>query len=175
MRCTSSARVRGVVAQVVRRHDAEAVDQRARELEPLGDVVAVLREKPWQHVVPVDLDVADPGEVVEPRVVEVDRLRSDAQPPGEQALEADRDVAQTHRSVALLEQGAGHDADRVGEVDDPRVLCRMLAHGVGDVEHDRHGAQRLREAAGAGGLLTHAVARQRERLVARASGLTAYP
>ena len=38
---------------------------------------------------------------------------------------------------------------------------------LGDVEHHRHGAQRLREPAGAGRLLPDAPARQRQRLVAQ--------
>ena len=36
---------------------------------------------------------------------------------------------------------------------------------LGDVEHDRHRAQRLGQAAGAGGLLADAAALERERLV----------
>ena len=43
----------------------------------------------------------------------------DAELRGEAALEADRDVAQPDRPVALVEQGLGDDPDRVGEVDDP--------------------------------------------------------
>ncbi len=75
--------------------------------------------------------------------------------------------------MALLQQCARHDADRVGEVDDPRVVGGALAHRLGDVEDDGHRAQRLGEPAGAGGLLPDAVAHQRERLVAGARPLPA--
>ena len=46
----------------------------------------------------------------------------------------------------------GDDAGRVGEVDDPGVR-RQLFHPTGDIQHHRNGAQRLGEAADAGGLL----------------------
>ena len=49
--------------------------------------------------------------------------------------------------------------------------ARPLDDLVGDVEHDRHGAHRLRETARAGGLLTDAAARQRCRLVVQPRGL----
>ena len=97
-------------------------------------------------------------------MVEVDVVRRHAEQRGELALEADRDVAQPHRPVSRPEQGAGDDADRVGEVDDPRVRVGA-AYPFGDVEHDRHRAQRLGEAARAGGLLAHAAALQRPCLV----------
>jgi hypothetical protein len=44
-------------------------------------------------------------------------------------------------------------ADRIREVDDPPVRPRPLRDHLGDTEPDRHGAQRLGEAAGSGGLL----------------------
>ena len=40
-----------------------------------------------------------------------------------------------------------------------------LAHALGDPEHDRHGAQRLAEPAGAGRLLPDAAAGERHGLV----------
>ena len=51
----------------------------------------------------------------------------DAQQPGEQPLEPDGHVAQADRAVAGVQQRAGHDADRVGEVDDPGVRARPAA------------------------------------------------
>ena len=73
--------MRVVVAQVVRRHHAEPVEDRARQLEPLGEGVAVLGEEAGQHVDAVDVHVPDPREVVEPHVVEDHRRRLDAEPP----------------------------------------------------------------------------------------------
>ena len=75
--------------------------------------------------------------------------------------------------MPVVEQRARHDADRVREVDDPGV--RELAHALGDLEHDGHGAQRLRETAGAGRLLADAAAGQRERLVGETRALAADP
>ena len=91
-----------------------------------------------------------------------------AQHAGEAPLEPDRHVAEPDRTVAGLEQRAGDDADRVGEVDDPGVGLGVRAHGVGDVQDDRHGAQGLREAARAGRLLPDAVHLMRPGLIAAA-------
>ena len=49
----------------------------------------------------------------------------------------------------------------------------QLAHALGDLEHDRHGAHRLREAAGAGRLLADAAARERHGLVVQPRRLPA--
>ena len=49
-------------------------------------------------------------------------------------------------AVARVEQRARDDPDRIREVDDPGAVRGALAHALGDLEHDRHGAQRLREA-----------------------------
>ena len=75
--------------------------------------------------------------------------------------------------MAGVEQRARDDPDRVGEVDDPRVGPGQLAHALGDLEHDRHGAHRLREPARAGRLLADAAARQRSGLVAQPGSLAA--
>ena len=124
-------------------------------------------EQRAQHVLAVDPDRAHPGQVVEADLVDLDARRRDVEQLGHEALERDRDVAQPDRPVAGVEQGARHDADRVREVDDPRVRRRTLHDLLGDLEHDRHRAQRLREPAGARRLLTDAAARQRQRLVAQ--------
>ena len=107
-------------------------------------------------------------------MVELQRLRGYAERGGEASLEADRHVAQTDRAVALLEECSGHDADRVGEVDDPRVR-RRLGDLLGDVEHDRDRPQRLRQPARAGRLLPDAAALQRPGLVLVARGLPTDP
>ena len=67
--------------------------------------------------------------------------------------------------MAGVEQRARDDADRVREVDDPGASAPELANAVGDLEHDRHRAQRLGEPAGARRLLADAAAGERHRLV----------
>ena len=111
--------------------------------------------------------------MVEPHLVDDDPPWLDPEPACERALEADRDVAQPQGAVALVEQRAGDDADRIREVDDPRVVRGALAHLLRDLQHDRHGAQRLAEAARARRLLADAAARERHRLVRQARGLPA--
>lgn len=107
-------------------------------------------------------------------MVQVHLLGRHAELLGEAALEADRHVAQPDALVPGLEQRPGDDADRVGEVDDPGVR-RGPSDPLGDVEHHRDRTHRLRQAARAGGLLAHAAALQRPRLVLVASGLAADP
>ena len=101
--------------------------------------------------------------MVEPDLVDDDARRLDSEPRRELPLEPDRDVAEADRAMALVEQRPRDDPDRVREVDDPGV--GRLAHALGDLEHDRHGAQRLGKPAGAGRLLADAAARRAERLV----------
>ncbi len=113
-----------------------------RRVEQLGQPVGAVHEHP-----------PDPGQMVQAGVVEADPVGLDAQPGCDPALEPDRDVAQAEGAVAGVEQGPSHDADRVGEVDDPRLRFGPLGDHVGDLQHDRHCAQRLGEAARAGGLL----------------------
>ncbi len=103
------------------------------------------------------------------------RSGSICEPLRDPALEPDRDVAEAARPVAVVEQRARDDADRVREVDDPRAGLRALAHAVRDLEHHRHGAHRLREAAGARRLLADAAARERHRLVPVPRRLAADP
>ena len=73
--------------------------------------------------------------MVETDLADGDALRRDAEQRGDPALEADRDVAEAAGAVAVVEQRAGDDADRVREVDDPRVRGGALAHALGDLEH----------------------------------------
>ena len=141
----------------------------------VGDGVAVLGEQLGQHVLAVgaaEPHTGLPGEVVEADVVQVHIGGRDAEHSGELPLEADRHVAQSDRLVTGLEQRAGHDADRVGEVDDPGVRVGT-AYPLGDVEDHRHRTQRLGEAARAGRLLADAAALQRPGLVLVAGGLSA--
>ena len=99
--------------------------------------------------------------------------RRDAEQGRELALEPDRDVAETDRPMAGIEQRPGHDADRIGEVDDPRIRRGALADTVGDLQHDRDGAESLAEAARTRRLLPDAPAGQRDRLVREARRLAA--
>ena len=107
-------------------------------------------------------------------MAELEPARFDIQHLGEAALEADGDVAQADRPVTVLEQGAGDDADGVGEVDDPGI-GRGLAHASGDVEDHRDRAQGLGQPARSGGLLADAAALQRPGLVLLARSLSADP
>ena len=163
------------VTEVRRRNRTELVEQAAWELEPVGDLLPVLGEQPRQHVFAVDDDSPDPREVVEPHLVDEHTARLEPEPAGEPALKADRHVAEPHCPVAGVEQRARDDADRVREVDDPRVRRRIGSRALRDLEHDGDGAQRLGEASGAGGLLPDAAAAQRRGLVAEARLLPADP
>jgi len=120
-------------------------------------------EQIGQHVVAVEQHTPHPRQVVQPDLVDDDLRRLDTEPLRPAPLEADRHVAKADRTVPMIEQGARDDAHGVREVDDPRV--RRGSHALGDVEHDRHGAERLREPAGARRLLADAAAGQREGLV----------
>ena len=57
-----------------------------------------------------------------------------------------------------------HDPDRVREMT-VHASSQACSRGTGISEDDRHRPQRLREPAGAGGLLADAAARERQRLV----------
>ena len=111
--------------------------------------------------------------MVQPDVLELDPLRRDAEPRREPPLEPDRDVAQPDRPMAVVEQRLADDPDRVREVDDPVVRRREPAGPLGDVEHDRHRPQRLREAARPGRLLADRAESRRKRLVDEAGRLAA--
>jgi hypothetical protein len=116
-----------------------------------------------------------PGEVVQPDVIEFDACRVYAEQGRRLTLIADCHVAQADRAVAVLQQRAGDDSDRIGEVDDPRAWCAVLGYPLGDVEYHRYRAQRLGEATGTGGFLTDAVALQRKGFVHSTRSLTADP
>ena len=103
------------------------------------------------------------------------RARPDPEQGGEFALEPDGHVAQADRAVPRGQQGAGDDAHRVGEVDDEGGGRSPTASPFGQIEHDRHGPERLGQAAGPRRLLPDAAALQRPGLVTLASGLAADP
>lgn len=169
------------VPQVVGGHHAEALDDAPRQPDVVRDLLAEAGEQLRQHLAPGGRargveqgDAALPGEVVEADVVEADQLGVDAEVPGEPPLEADRDVAQADGLVPGALQRPGDDADRVGEVDDPRVGVGP-ADLLGDVQHHRHRTQGLGQAARPGGLLADAAALQRPGLVLVAGRLPADP
>ena len=68
--------------------------------------------------------------------------------------------------MAVVEQRLGDDPDRVREVDDPGALRGALApDALGEIQHDRHGPQRLGEPARARRLLADRAELRRQRLV----------
>ena len=69
------------------------------------------------------------------------------------------------RPVPRVDERLGHDADRVREVDDPGIRRGAAARQLGELEHERHGPQRLGQAAGAGRLLADRAEAEGERLV----------
>jgi hypothetical protein len=163
------------VAKVVGGDGAEIVEHAPRQLDLVGDRIAVLGEHIGQYVAPVEQNRTHPGEVIETDLVDEDAVRLDAQQARHEALEADGDVAETNRPMTRVEQRTRDDPDGVREVDDPRIRACELAHPLGDSEHDGNSAHRLREAAGARRLLTDAPACERYGLVAEARLLAADP
>ncbi len=121
-----------------------------------------------EAVLAVDADRALPRQVVETHVIERDAARLHPEHPRELPLEADRHVAQAARAVALVQQRLGDETRRVREIDEPGPRRADLRGQLGQLEHDRHRPQRLREPARAGGLLSDAVEAERDRLVAEA-------
>jgi hypothetical protein len=159
------------VAQVIGRYDTEAPQEGRRQTDAGREVLGVLGEQSGQDVLTADVHAALPGQMVEADMPEPDVAGSHPQCVGEAPLETDRHVAQTDGAVPGVEQRPRDDADRVGEVDDPRVRGQ-LGDPAGDVQDNRHRAQRLGEPARAGRLLPHAAACQRQRLVHVPGGLS---
>ena len=160
-----------VVAQVVRGQRSERPDELERHADHLGALVEHL----GQPVDAVDPDRPLPGQMVQADVVELDALGFDAEGLGEVALEADRHVAQADRTVALVEQRLGDDADRVREVDDPGARRRAPIRRRRELEDDRDGPESLGEPACPRRLLAHQAEPAGDRLVPKSSGLTADP
>ena len=84
-------------------------------------------EQLGQPVDAVDEHPPDPGQVVQPGVVEPHPVRRRPRScAASRRWNPIADVAQPERAVAVVEQCPGDDADRVGEVDDPGVRLRAL-------------------------------------------------
>ena len=162
-----------VVAQVGRGDGPEVLEQRQRQAQVGGQLAAVALQQRSQPVGPVDPDGPLPGQVVEADVLELDPPGGHAQQGGEAALEADGRVAQPDGAVAVVEQGLGDDADRVGEVDEPGAGGGAAGGLISQLEHHRDGAQGLGEAARPGRLLADAAELQRQGLVHQPHGLAA--
>ncbi len=161
------------VPQVVGGDRTEILEQLARQADLLREVTAEAVEHVAQHIPPVQPDGADPGEVVESDLVDEHPLRRDLEVRGDLPLEVDGDVAEADGPVAIVQQRPRDDPDRVGEIDDPRPVGGDLPRAPRDLEHDRDGAHRLRQSAGAGRLLSDAAAERGGLLVMQAGGLTA--
>ena len=163
------------VVEVVGGNDAELLEEPPREADLCGELVGVLGKEIREDVVTVEPHGADPGEVVQPDLVDRQPGGIHAEQPGVQALLRDRDVAEPDCPVPLVEERPGDDADRVGEVDDPGAVGGELARAAGDLQHDRHRPHRLGEAARAGRLLADAAAGEGGGLVEESRRLAADP
>ena len=111
-----------VVAEVRRRQRAEGPQQLDRDAglsRPASSASTAQELRKPVHA--IDADGTDPGEVVQPDMLQLDPAGLDTEPLGQPPLEVDRDVAQPDRAVAGVEKGLRDDADRVCEVDQPRA------------------------------------------------------
>jgi hypothetical protein len=153
---------------------ARAAGQRHLDLS-VGQLVAVLASSSGRTVRPVDRHLPpDPGQVVEPDVVELTSAGVTPSSSANAPLEADRHVAQPDGPVPGL--SSARVTMPTGLVKSTIQASGAPAAGpLGDVEHDGDGAQRLREAAGPGRLLPDAAALERPGLVAVARRLPADP
>ena len=133
----------------------------------------MLGEQRRQHVRPIEQNGAHPGQVIESDLIDDDARRLDAEQPSQQALEADRDVAEAHCPMARVEKRTGDDSDWIREVDDPGLGRRPRSHAFRNVEDDRHRAHGFRKAAGARRLLPDAAALEWLGLVAEPGRLAA--
>ncbi len=77
--------------------------------------------------------------------------------------------------MAVVQERLRHESGGVGEVDEPRAGSAAPRRLLGQLEDDRHGAERLRESSRAGGLLADETEPAGDRLVGQASGLAADP
>ena len=164
-----------VVPEVIGRNRTKKSNEVDRNFDLGRDLSAGSLDQVREPILGVDHGGALPGQVIQAHVLERDVVGCDAQQAGDHPLKANRRVAEPNGTMALVEQGLHHDAHRVGEVDDPGVLRGPAAHLLGDVEDNRDGAQRLGEAAGAGGFLTDGRELERQRLIEQAGLLAAHP
>ena len=98
-------------------------------------------------------------------MLDLDLIGIDVEIVPQPALAPDRHIAQADGPVALVEEGLGDDAHRVGEIDEPRPGVTSLRRLLSQFENDRHGAQRLGQPSRPGGLLPETAVADRERLV----------
>jgi hypothetical protein len=164
-----------VVAQVIGRDRAEHADEVGRHAHHLAEPVRIGLDHLGQSVDAVDTDRSLPAQVIEAHVLEGDALGLDVEVGREPALQPDRDVAEADGAVTCVQEGLGHDADGVGEVDQPGAGGGAPLGLGGDVQDDGNRAEGLREAAGAGGLLADRSEPERQPLVHAARGLAADP
>jgi len=94
--------------------------------------------------------------VVEPHVLDLDGVGVHPEVVADATLDVDGHVAQPDRPVSLVDQGLGHDAHGIGEVDHPGSRCPVAGGVLGDVDDEWHGAQGLGEPSGPGRLLAEA-------------------
>jgi hypothetical protein len=121
------------------------------------------------------MDGGDPAEVIQPGLLEAQRVGIDADTARDAALERDRDVAEADGPVSGVDQRLGDDPDRIGEVDQPGAGCGPSIGQVGELEHDGHGPECLRQPAGTGRLLPDGPEAERQRLVGEARHLAPDP
>ena len=163
-----------VVVQVRARDRSQHPDELGREVIRTG-VRGGVFEDVRHPVLPVHDDGPFPGEVVQPHVVEGDPVGFDGEAFRQPPLERDRDVAEPDRPVAFVKERLGHESGGVGEVDEPRAGCAAAGGLLRELEHDRHGAEGLRESARPRGLLADEAEPAGDRLVGQARGLAADP
>ena len=161
--------------EVVRGQRAERPDQLGGGPALIGQLVGVVGDQLGQAIDAVDPDRPDPGQVVEPDVLELDPVRGHAEAGRHPALDPDRHVAQPDRPVAGIEQRLGDDPDRVREVDDPGVGRAPTVDVLGERQDHGHGPKRLGEATRPNRLLADAAEPVGERLVGEPGGLAPDP
>ncbi len=106
-------------------------------------------------------------------MLELQPVRIGLQPSRQAALERDGDVAEAEGAMAGVDECLRDDSDRVREVHDPGTRRGPTADELGEIKDDRHGAQRLGQAAGARRLLPDGAELERQGLVQEASRLAA--
>ena len=154
-----------VVAQVVGGHRAQLAEPCDRHLEVTGDRLSIAGEQLREPILAIDPRGGDPAEVVQPDVVEREPIGVDAETLRQTPLQRDGHVAEAQRTVALIGERLAHDADRVGEVDDPGAGSGPTANELRELEDDRHRSQRLGKSTGPGRLLADGAEAKGERLV----------
>ena len=137
-------------AQHVDRDAALELELGAEALEEVVEAVGShAPPRPPSPLPGADPGRPDPRQVVQPDVLDRDVVGIDAEIVPDPSLGPDGHVAQADGAVALVEQRLRHDPDRVGEVDQPGARIGPGRHLLGQLEHDRHRAQRLGQPAGA--------------------------